>query len=132
MKTSSKDLLPLTLLSALVLAACILFKQQLAAWHIDFRVVVGANLLLYFISAITFRMMLRALERKNANAFQASVMGGTMIKLFVLGAAALIYLFVAKSNRSINAVFVSMGLYVVYTVLDTRIALKANRENGRN
>jgi hypothetical protein len=132
MTISKKDLLPVGFFFALITIAAVAGKTMLAQHKIDYRVVIGANVLLFFISVLSFGMIIKALRSGRAQAFQNSLMGGTMLKLFVLGTAALIYLFVAKEHRSIGAVFVAMGLYIVYTILDTGIALKANKQHGRH
>ena len=54
------------------------------------------------------------------------VMGSVVLKLFVLGTAAFLYLYAAGESKSVNALFISMGLYLVYTWLEVRIAMGLN------
>lgn len=67
-------------------------------------------------------------QNPNPNAVIRGVMAGTFLKLFVLAAATLIYLFNAGEDRSVNAVFVGMGLYIIYTWLEVRISLRMNQK----
>ena len=63
-------------------------------------------------------------KKKNPQAVLRSVMGATMVKLFVLAALVIIYLVSAGSARSIYALIVSMGLYIIYSWLETKILLQ--------
>ncbi len=105
-----------------------IWGSRLDALKIDHVVVIVANSLLFGIAVITMSMHVKAVKNPNPHVFARSVMGGTVIKLFVLGAAVLIYLALAGKNRSIYAVFVAMGLYIVYSILEVRIALQLNKK----
>jgi hypothetical protein len=59
-----------------------------------------------------------------------SVMGATLLKLFVLATAAFIYLFLKKSANVTYTLFIVMFMYIVYTALEVRTALKMNDNNG--
>ncbi|MFX5817193.1 hypothetical protein ABTE26_20070, partial [Acinetobacter baumannii] len=63
----------------------------------------------------------KASDDKNPHAMVRGVMSGVVLKLFVLGGAAFIYLYVAGASRNTNALFVSMALYIIYTWLEVRI-----------
>jgi len=105
-----------------------IWAASLDALKIDHIVVIVANSLLFGIAAFTMSMHVKAIKNPNPNVFARSVMGGTVIKLFVLGAAVLIYLAAAGKNRSIYAVFVAMGLYIIYSIMEVRIALQLNKK----
>ena len=74
------------------------------------------------------------MAQTNPHAMVRGVMGSTVLKLFVLGTAAFIYLYQAGETKNINGLFFSMGLYILYTWLDVRIALKGNpvKKDGSN
>lgn len=95
-------------------------------WNIDPWLVSGANILLFFISIYNLVQHLKTIKQNNPHAMVRGVMGSTVLKLFVLGTAAFLYLFFAGENRNVNGLFLSMGLYIIYTWLDVRIALKRN------
>ncbi len=50
-------------------------------------------------------------------------MGSVVLKLFVLGTAAFVYLYNAGENKNVNGLFIGMALYILYTWLDVRIGL---------
>ncbi len=95
---------------------------------INHKVVFLTNLLLFGLSILTLWMHTKAINNPNPNAFSTSVLGGTVIKLFVLGIATVVYLVLAGKDKSILAIVAGMILYVVYTVLDVKSALLLNKK----
>ncbi len=130
---NKRTLLLLTIVFVVLNALFIVFAARLAAANVDNEVLIVTNLLLYILSILTHFMQVNALKNKNPQVFVRTVMAGTMIKLFVLATAVLIYLVVAKENRNIPAVFGAMIVYVVYMIIDTRSSLSLNKSrNVRN
>lgn len=135
MKNTYKKLyLPLLILFIIVLAICFLFSSLLIQKQIDPWVVAGSNSLLFIICIYSLRSQLKSMDNTNPHAMVRGVMGSVVLKLFVLGAAAFVYLYNAGKAVSINALFVSMGLYIVYTWLEVKTAMQLNpsKNNGSN
>ncbi|PJE47223.1 MAG: hypothetical protein CUR34_06765 [Sediminibacterium sp.] len=127
MKSNFKKLyLPLAILFFLVTAICYFFGTVLKQKQIDPGVVAGANSLLFIICFYSLRSQLKSMDNTNPHAMVRGVMGSVVLKLFVLGAAAFIYLYNAGEAKSVNALFVSMGLYILYTWLEVKIAMQLN------
>lgn len=118
-----KVFVPLVLVFVIVNLLALLFGSILKAWKIDPYVVGVANTLLFLISIYNAVQHLKAMAPTNPHAMVRGVMGSTVLKLFVLGTAAFLYLYNAGENKNINGLFFSMGLYLLYTWLDVRIAL---------
>jgi hypothetical protein len=135
MKSSLNKLyLPLAILFFLVMAICFFFGAVLKQKQIDPGVVAGANSLLFIICIYSLRSQVKSMDNTNPHAMVRGVMGSVVLKLFVLGAAAFVYLYNAGEAVSINALFVSMGLYIVYTWLEVKTAMQLNpsKKNGSN
>lgn len=134
MPQQKKIFVPLVLVFVIVNLMALLFGSILHSWKIDPYVVAGANLLLFLISIYNGVQHLKAMAQTNPHAMVRGVMGSTVLKLFVLGTAAFVYLYNAGENKNINGLFFSMGLYILYTWLDVRIALKGNpvKKDGSN
>ncbi len=122
--------LPLLWLLIVVNGLAVVFKSKLLQIKIDNGVVIIANLLLFLIGCLNVYLQLRAAAAKNPNAMTRGVMVTAFLKLLVLGTAAFVYLKNAGANRSANAIFVSMGLYIVYTWLEVRIGLRLNKKGN--
>ena len=118
-----RALIYLLLIVSIVLA---FFWKAALELKIDPIVVISANLILFAFSVVNIYFQSRNIHNPNPNAVIRGVMAGMFLKLFGLAAAAVIYLFAAGAGRSVNALFVSMGLYILYTWLEVRISLQLN------
>jgi uncharacterized membrane protein YadS len=123
-----KLLLPAFLVFILVNTLCITLPHLWDSYGINHLVVAVCNFILFALSAITLSMHFKAVKNPNPNVFSASVMGSTVLKLFVLGIATVIYLVIAGKNKSTLAIVAGMILYVIYTVLDVKSALLLNKK----
>lgn len=127
-----KYFLPIIVIFILVNTFCLIFQKFLIGNNIDPMVLLGANIILFLLSVIALIMHLKAVKNTNPNVFVRSVMAASFIKFMVVALVTVAYLALAKENRSIYAVIASMGLYVIYTILEIRNATKINMENGKN
>jgi len=106
----------------------ILGKNMLAKWGVDQSVVIIGNLILFLVSISAFLLSRRSLEAANPNVFVRAMYGNFMIKLFLCVAAAFIYIQSVKKNINKPALFICMGLYVVYTVIEVSSLTKLLRK----
>lgn len=118
-----KVFLPFVLVFVIINLIAIGFPALMKSWHIDPWVVVGANTILFLISLYNVWQHLKVVQQNNPHAMVRGVMGSTVLKLFVLGTAAFLYLYNAGEQKNINGLFIGMGLYILYTWMDVRIAL---------
>lgn len=116
----------LWILFLLVIVLVFPLMDTLAGWKVNGYVVIGANALLFATSLLNLFLQWKNLQRGQDGAIIRGVMAGTFLKLFVLAGGAIIYLLAAGANRSVNAVFGGMGLYIIYTWLEVRISLRLN------
>lgn len=107
-----------------VLGLTILWQEKLAVYKINWVVVEGANAVLFVLTFLNIYFQQKNINNPNQAAVIRGVMAGTFLKLMGLAAAAIIYLVAAGANRSVNAVFVGMGLYIIYTWLEVKISLQ--------
>jgi hypothetical protein len=131
-KIVRRAVVPLFIFFIIVNAFCTIFKTWLTHKSIDPIVLGFANFILFIISLAIFLMQRSALKNPNPNAFVRSVMAGTFIKLFGIGVAVTLYLFLAGENKSVYAIVAAMFLYIVYTVIEVNTASKMNKKNGGN
>jgi hypothetical protein len=120
--------LPLLAIFLLVNIGCITYADQLAAHKVDTVVVKSANALLFVIAVICGMMHYRALKSDNPHAFVRSVMGATVLKLFSIAGAVLIYVYITGPRRNVPAILIGMGLYIVYTIVEVTGAFRLNKE----
>jgi len=127
-----KYFLPMLLAFIFINSFCFLAKNILLAKGIQSSVLLGANIILFLLSVLALIMHINAVKNKNPNVFVRSVMAASFIKFMVIALAAVVYLALAKENKNIAGVVASMGIYVIYTVIEIRNASMLNKENGKN
>ncbi len=102
-------------------------NTELARWKIDYRVVAGANGLLFLLSILSLTLHAKALSNPNPNVFVRSVMLANIIKLLGIAAAALIYITISGKATSTNSVFVGLLLYIIYTWVEKRATIRLSK-----
>lgn len=129
MKNNLFGLLRPLLIAAIVIAA---ITAAGSAWllskKIDPMVVQAANIILLITSCLNIFFQKTNLQKPNPQAVMRGIIGATMVKLFFLASLVLIYIIAAGEKRSVYAVIVSMGCYIVYSWLETRISLRLKSE----
>lgn len=116
----------LTGLFIIITVLCLIFSNQLDSHKIDHKVLLFANLLLFILMVVTAFLHIKALSSSNPNAFIRSITAGVIIKLFVIAAAVLIYLYTSKENKSVYAVALAMILYMFYTIIEVKSTMRLN------
>ena len=120
---------PLVILFVLLSVLFYAFSQWMRNHHIDPVVVMVANALMFVLASIAVSMHKKSMHNPNPNVFARSIMGATMLKLFVVAIVTLVWFVTApKHTRSVNAIFFAMVLYVIYTVVEVKIALTLNKK----
>ncbi len=127
-----KTLVPLLFVFIIVNTSCLVLKDFLAKNGIDYLVVFFANFILFLLAALGALRHYKALQNSNPHAFVRSVLSATVLKLFVIAGSVFGYILVAGESRSINAVLLSMGLYIVYTAIEVTGASKLNKQANGN
>ncbi len=128
MPQAKKIFLKPAIVFLMVSLVCFIADDKLRSWQIDPLVVMGANLLLLNMTIVVLVLLMNAMKNTNPNVFTRTVMAGTFIKLMVLAAAAVIYLFAAGENRSVYGIIASLLLYVIYTIVETKTILQLNQK----
>lgn len=128
-----KRFLPLLGLFIAVTSFANLFRDFLSGKGIDADVLVIGNSLIFLISLLSLYFHIKGFLDKNVQVFLRSVYGSLMIKMFGLAAIAAIYILVMKKEVNKPALFICMGLYVLYTIIEIRQVfhlLKERKNNG--
>ena len=113
-----KGFMPVILLFIVLNAFFLVGRNMLQRWNLDQDVAIIGNALLFVITLISFLLAQRGLKNPNPYAFVRSIYGSVMLKLFVCVIAAFIYISMYKTKLNKPALFLCMGLYLVYTFLE--------------
>jgi Ca2+/Na+ antiporter len=108
-----KALRLLVLIFIFVNALTIVFRARLEDKNVDTGVVIGGNLILFVVSALSVWMYSKAGKQQKAHGIIRNVYGGFMLKFFALLVAAMVYFYFASEiNKA--AIFICLGLYLLY------------------
>jgi len=124
----NRSVWPLVFIFLLAGAAILVFKNYLRQKGIDWEVLTGGNIFIYAVTAISFQLLSKGLKADNTNAFLRSAYSGILIKLMACAGAAFIYIFVAGKNLNKPALFICMGLYLIYSFVEMNLILKISKQ----
>ncbi len=127
-RTTLKLLRPMILVFVLFTGFFIAGKTWLDKKGIDQDVLIGGNLLLFIISAVAFFVTLRSLRSASHHGFTRAMYGSFMIKIFAIAIAAFIYISAAGDKLNKPALFVCMGLYMIYTFIEVSTLLRVLKQ----
>ncbi len=124
---TKKFYVPLLALFAALNCFFLLGKNWLTKYGIDYEVLIVGNLLVFFVTIASLFFHIKGFSTNNAQVFLRGVYASLMIKMIVVAASVLIYAsVVAKPNRP--AVYISMGLYFVYSFIEVRTIFRLMKE----
>jgi ACR3 family arsenite efflux pump ArsB len=123
-KTNARPLFPIIFLFIILNAFFLTSKNFLEEHGFDQPVLIVGNLIVFVATFLSFLFANRGLKSTNPQAFVRSVYLSIMVKLFVCIIAALIYIFLFRNNLNKPALFTSMGLYLVYTLIEVSVLTK--------
>jgi hypothetical protein len=95
---------------------------------VDYRVLIGGNLLLFIVGMISLGMNTRAMKHQNTQGFLRLVYGAFILKFFVLAIVAFVYIAIFKKTVNKPALFGCFGLYFIYTFLEMRSVMKQSKK----
>lgn len=122
-----KALRPVIILFVIINCLAIVFRSKLEAKSVDSDVVIIGNLVIFIATLGASFLYLRSLASKNPQAIMRGVYGGFMLKFFIMLIAALAYIALVKPyNRP--ALFICMGLYLVYHFLGTQNVINQKKQ----
>jgi hypothetical protein len=127
-RTNLKLIRPMILVFILLNAFFLVDRAWLDKKGIDQDVLIIGNMLLFLVSLGTFLITHRSLQSTNQNAFVRAMYGGFIIKFFVVAIAAFVYIMAAKKNVNKPALFICMGLYIVYTFIEVSSLLRVLKQ----
>ena len=123
-----RPLLPLTGVFLIVAAISFTGLELLNHFGLNGKVLGIGNTIVYLATVLSYFLGLRGLGSVNPHAFVRSVYVSIMLKFFICLLAALIYIITYRSNINKPAIFVCMGLYLVYTFIEVRILMQKLKE----
>jgi hypothetical protein len=127
LRSKFRDFAPIALLFIILNGLFLGLRERLLAWNFDQDVLIMGNLFLFIITFFSFLIAKKGLQHQNPHVFMRSVMGSIMVKMFLAIIAAFIYIAIYKKGLNKPALFICMGLYLVYTFLEVSVLTRILR-----
>jgi len=124
MRRNRSPLFPIILFFILLNALFLAGRNFLEGAGFDQSVLIIGNLVLFAATLVSFVFSKQGLRSENPQAFVRGVYLSIMIKLFICVIAALVYIFLFRKNLNRPALFICMGLYLVYTFIEVSVLTK--------
>jgi hypothetical protein len=106
------------------------FQRLMPGTAVNYPVLYIGNLLLFLVGSITVRMTLKALSDKNTQVFLRMIYGSFLLKFFVFAIASFVYISMYKKDVNKPALFGCLGLYISYTIIEVRSAMKQSKKTN--
>jgi hypothetical protein len=120
-----KHLVPLAAVFILVSVVVFSASGWLQQKGVDTVVVLVGNSILFVVSALAYLLYASAMKSSKNFGFVKQVYAGFTLKFFALIAGAMLYFYFAKEVNK-PAVFICLGLYLVYNFLGTAQVVRKN------
>jgi hypothetical protein len=127
---NDKGFLRILILFMVTTGLIILFKNQLDEKEIDPIVAGFGNLILFLASVLTLAMYGKAKRSSTSHGFSKNIYAAFVIKFFILITAVMLY-FYFSSEISTRAVFLCMGLYLVYHFVGASYAARVEKKKAK-
>jgi hypothetical protein len=124
----NKTIWPLVVMFLIIALFILLFRNFLQERGVDWQVTSGGNLIIYVITIVSLHMLSKGLTAKSTPSFLGNAFGGIFLKLMACAIAAFIYIFTARKEVNKPALFICMGLYLVYTFVEMKIIMKQSKD----
>jgi len=127
-----KLIVPASIVFVIVNCIVALFRNRIDELHIDRTVILAGNCILYVLVLISLTLHYRAAKNEKPSVLVRSIMGSMLIKMLAIGIAVLVYVKITKEKRDIAAVASIMGLYLIYLLIEIKVALQLNKKQPAN
>lgn len=123
-----KRLFPLTLMFVILTVLLLIFRSTLEIAGFHFNFILIANIILYVLSIIALRIQLRYIKSNNPHQFVRSVYSSVVMKMLLILAALFIFIVAMDGQINKQAIFVTMGIYVLYSSVEVFQLMKLVRK----
>lgn len=121
MAKNSKDkqgLVWMVVIFMVVALGAFIGRNYLEARGADVNVILIGNLILFVLAVFTFRRSLKAIDDPNPHVFVRHFYAGFLIRLAVIAVTAFLYIYSKDGNVNRVALFVCLGIYALYSIIE--------------
>lgn len=114
----SKPWYILIFLFAIINIAVIVFEDKLTENGVDTDVLLLGNLILFVATLLSYVVYKRSLKNKTSYGAINGMYGSFAVKFFICLIAVAVYLIAFQGKPNKPALFICMGLYMVYSIVE--------------
>lgn len=127
-ESPSRKFLPVAIPCIIIMFLIVVFKNPLASFGFDVNFLLFANLLLYFLSYLSFIILIKGISSKSSHAFVRGLYSSLLIKMVVIIGALFIYIYAFGGKVNTPALFTAMVIYLIYTSIEVIQLMKIARK----
>ncbi len=124
----NKSVYPLVFVFLIAAAIILIGRSFLQQRGIDWQVAMGGNVVIYVITIISMHLLTKGMHAQSTHAFLRNAYSGILFKLMACAVAAFIYILASGKSLNKPGLFVCMGLYLVYSLVEMRIIMKHSKQ----
>ena len=129
-KATGRSFLPIVLTFIVIGGLALVFRPLLAAWKLDYGVLLWGNALLFLLTTSSFYLYIKGLRNNNPHVFVRVLYGSLLIKFIGCLLAVGIYAAVSRQGVNRNGILGCFMLYMLYTFLEVRILLQLSKRKN--
>ena len=129
-KATGRSFLPIVLTFIVIGVLALVFRPLLAAWKLDYGVLLWGNALLFLLTTSSFYLYIKGLRNNNPHVFVRVLYGSLLIKFMGCLLAVGIYAAVSRQGVNRNGILGCFMLYMLYTFLEVRILLQLSKRKN--
>ena len=127
-KSGLKTFRPLFFVFLLVNTGLFSSRSLLSKWNISTDVIIIGNIILFIATAVSFYFYYRSFSDNRAQGFLRMIYAGMFIKMMVCLVSSFLYIMIAGKEVNKGGIVICMGLYLLYTILEVVILMKASKQ----
>lgn len=116
----------------IILISVIVFFAKDSYPFMDVNGLIGGNVTLAAISILSYRMIMKGLKNDNPQAFVRAKYGGTMLKFFACIIIIGLYILLNREHLEKMNVFILLGFYIIYAIIEAGLLTKAAQKPIEN
>jgi hypothetical protein len=129
-KVTGRSFLPIVLTFIVISVLTLVFRPILAAWKLDYGVLLWGNALLFLLTTSSFYLYTKGISDNNPHVFVRALYGSLLIKFLGCMLAVLIYAAISRQGVNRNGILGCFALYMLYTFLEVRILLQLSKRKN--
>ena len=121
-----RPLIPLIVIFISFMLLPLIFSGTLHRYSVNPDVIIGANIILFAITLISYMIQMRGMQAKNPHVFVRSITMGMLMKMVVCIIVVILYVSLSGAAYNKRGIFLALFLYLLYLFVEVVVMMKLN------